>query len=240
MALKHAAGRVMASCILAVWAGVLCSGVGRAFEVNLDTSEVPELADWGQQAKELCEEWQPRLCHLLASKGYQPVDSIRIYMQKTDRGIADTGGGRIRISSGWVEQHPEDIGLVFHELVHVIQSYGHGGPGWLIEGIADYLRWAIYEGKPQEWFPVPDQAQGYRQSYRVCGGFLLWLESDRSPGIVKKLNTALRRGQYTETMFQEQADLPLDELWIAYVQDRKHPSGPEQDTDPKPATAHEN
>lgn len=207
-------------CIAALWAS-FNSPAGGAVVVNLDTSAVPEQAQWGQTAKELMTEWHPRITHLLATKGYEPIQTVNLTLRKSDRGIADASRNHIRVSSGWIEKHPEDIGLVVHELVHIIQGYGSGGHSWLTEGIADYIRWAIYEGKPQEWFHLPNAADGYCQGYQVCGGFLLWLESDRSPGIVKKLNTALRNGQYADALFEAEAGLPLDQLWQAYVQDRK-------------------
>lgn len=207
-------------CVLTVWTSLFIASAN-AFVVNLDTSAVPELAEWGQQAKDIVTEWYPRISNLLPTQDFQPPQTVQITLRNSNRGIADTARDHIRVSSGWIEQHPEDIGLVVHELVHVIQGYGHGSQPWLCEGIADYIRWAIYEGKPQQWFGVPDVADGYRQGYRVTGGFLLWLESDRAPGIVKQLNTALRRGQYSDAMFETEAGLPLDQLWTTYVQERK-------------------
>lgn len=189
--------------------------------VELDASAVPELEAWGQDAQKLAAEWYPRICHLLPTKDFTPASSVQITLRKSDRGIADASGGNIRISSGWIEKHPEDIGLVVHEMVHVVQSYRRGGPSWLTEGIADYIRWAIYECKPQEWFSVPDQPDGYRQSYRVSAGFLLWIESDRAPGIVKKLNTAMRNGQYSDEIFEKETGLALGPLWAEYVKERK-------------------
>lgn len=226
--MKKNAGRII-HFVFPLLISCLCSGAGNEVTVTLDVSAVPELADWGRNAKELIEQWYPRMHHLLATKGYEPNRSIQITLRKSDRGIADASGGHIRISSGWIEKHPEDIGLVVHEMVHVIQGYGSGGVSWLTEGIADYLRWAIYEGKPQEWFAVPDQPDGYKQGYQVCGGFLLWLESERAPGIVKKLNTALRGRKYNASMFEEETGLPLDQLWTIYVQERKRPAAVGQD-----------
>lgn len=198
-----------------------CWAADNGVTVNVDSSAVPELAQWGQDAGKLATEWYPRINHLLATRGFEPNRTVKIILRNSNRGIADSSGGDIRVSSGWIQQHPEDIGLVVHELVHVIQGYGPGNPSWLTEGIADYIRWAIYQGKPQEWFSMTEEPNGYRQGYQVCGGFLLWLESDRSPGIVKKLNTALRNGQFTESMFKDEAGLPLEQLWTTYVQERK-------------------
>ena len=190
--------------------------------VHLDVSEVPELADWGNKAKQLIEEWHQRTANLIPTKGFDVPTEVWLKIRRSNRGIAGTSGARITVSSGWIKKHPEDIGCVYHELVHVIQNYRRRVSGWLTEGIADYLRWAIYEGKSQDWFPFRDKPQGYRDSYRVAAGFFLWLESDCCPGIVNKLNTALRKRTYKgESFFKEETGHTIDELWADYVKDRK-------------------
>lgn len=188
-------------------------------QVELDASEVPHLKEWGETARELLIQWHPRMSNLLAAKDFKPATKITLKLKKTEEGVAYTSGTTIVVSSHWIEKHPEDLGLVAHELVHIIQAYPSARPSWLTEGIADYLRWAIYEGKPQEWFHRPKDKQGYRQSYRVAAGFLLWLESDLAPGIVKKLNAAMRSRKYSPELFQKETGLTLDELWDKYVQD---------------------
>jgi hypothetical protein len=107
-----------------------------------------------------------------------------------------------------------------HELVHIIQAYPSAEPSWVTEGIADYIRFAIFEEKPQSWFPIPAEEQGYKAGYRVTAGFLLWLESDTSRGIVKTLNTAMRRGTYSDELFKSETGRFLDELWQAYRDSR--------------------
>ena len=49
--------------------------------------------------------------------------------------------GHIVISATYLRNHPKDIDLVTHELMHVVQSYPDGQPGWFVEGIADYVQW---------------------------------------------------------------------------------------------------
>lgn len=185
--------------------------------VELDTSEVPHLAQWGEEAKALIVRWHPRINNLLAIKDYKPPRQIALKIRKSDNGVGATSGTTITISSGWIEKHPEDSGLVVHELVHVIQSYPNGDPWWVTEGIADYLRWGIYEGKEQSWFPRPKEKRGYEKGYQVAAGFLLWLESDLAPGIVKKLNTAMRKGEYSDDLFKTETGKSLDDLWNEYV-----------------------
>lgn len=189
--------------------------------VDLDVTEVPEHAAWGRHAKQLIEEWTPRIHNLLLCQGAKLPESIALKIEKTDKGIAATSGARIVVSSHWIDEHPDDIGLVLHELVHVIQAYPPGGPGWVTEGVADYLRWGIFEGKELSWFPRPKGPQGYRRSYQVAGGFLLWLEAGKAPGIVRQLNAAMRQGNYNDDIFRKATLQSLDELWDEYVSDVK-------------------
>lgn len=194
-----------------------------AVTVHLDVSEKPELADWGNQAKELIEQWYQRTANLLPTEGFTEPTEIWLKIKDSDEGVAWTSGVRIVVASGWIEKHPEDIGCVHHELVHALQRYPwRRVPGWVFEGIADYLRWAIYEGKPLSWFPYRDKPKGYEGSYQITGGFFLWLESGPCPGIVKKLNTAIRRNTYKDAgFFEKETGRPIDQLWADYVKVRK-------------------
>ncbi len=192
-----------------------------ALKVALDCSEVPELEAWCQEAIPILVEWYPRIVSLLASDGFTPPDAILLMIKKSDKGVGATAGTKIIAYSGWVTQHPDDVGMLVHELTHVIQRYPKPQPWWVTEGVADYIRWAIYEDKPLEWFSVPQSATGYTKGYRVAAGFLLWLESGPAPGIVRKLNTAMRNRRYNDTLFEDATGKPLSALWSQYQQDRK-------------------
>ena len=191
-----------------------------AVVVDLQTAEVPHLKPWGDQSKVLIDQWYPRIRNLLPANGQKPPQRITLRLRKSDEGIGETSGTTITVYSHWIEKHPEDLGLVLHELVHVIQAYPSGHPWWVTEGIADYLRWGIYEGKDQAWFPRPSEKQGYKKGYQVAAGFLMWLENEISPGIVKKLNAAMRSGTYSDDLFQKVTKLSLDQLWDQYVAQR--------------------
>ncbi len=194
----------------------------REIAVTVDTRETPALAPWAATACALVRRWYPRICNLLPSRGFNPPNAVALIFRKSNRGVAGTCGTRITISSHWVEAHPDDIGFVIHELTHVVQNYGDcRGSWWITEGIADYIRWAIFEGKPLAWFPRPNTADGYKQGYRATAGFLLWLESGEAPGIVKRLNTAMRRNRYREALFKQTAGRSLPALWKAYLADMK-------------------
>lgn len=185
--------------------------------VQLDVSQAPHLKDWGERSRQLILDWHPRIANLLPTKDFPPPNKVVLRIRKSEKGVAATAGRKITVMSHWVDKHPDDIGLVIHELVHVIQSYPGGSESWLVEGVADYVRFGIYEGKGLDWFPRPKKAQGYKRGYRVAAGFLLWLEADAAPGIVKKLNTAMRHREYNAEIFKDETGKTLDELWVEYV-----------------------
>lgn len=185
-------------------------------KVGVDTSEVPELAPWAEKAKALVEEWHPIISRLLASDGFDPPTEVQLDFKKGMRGVAATSGDRVSIAASWIERHPEDFGMVIHELVHVIQSYPPSRAGWLVEGIADYIRFHHYE--PQVKLAIADPARAsYRDSYRTTAQFLIWLESKYDKGIVPKLNAALRQRKYRDELFREITGKDLDALWAEFV-----------------------
>lgn len=62
---------------------------------------------------------------MVASKGFVPPSEMELVFRKSNEGIGGTSGNRIVVSSHWIEKHPEDIGLVVHELVHIIYRALH-------------------------------------------------------------------------------------------------------------------
>jgi hypothetical protein len=195
-------------------------------KVTLDTSEVPSLAPWGERAKRLVEEWYPIIADLLKSDGFTPPAEVKLVFEKDEKGIAGTSGATITIASGWVERHPDDFGMVIHELTHVIQSYPHyeDEAGWVVEGIADYVRYIRYEPKA-ELSPIDPKTASYRDGYGTAARFLAWIEKTYDKQIVARLNRALRGSKYAPEIFREATSKGLDELWGEFVQAKQGRSG---------------
>lgn len=116
-----------------------------AVSVVIDTSGAPDLEPWAKESKALVESWYPTIAGLLKSEGFEPRGKVTLVFSDRLKGVAETSGARITISADWVRRHPEDKGMVIHELTHVIQSYPPSRDGWLVEGIADYVRFFRYE-----------------------------------------------------------------------------------------------
>ncbi len=181
----------------------------------MDTSEVPELADWGKQARELVEKWHPRIAELLPSPGFTAPTTVKLVFRKNMKGVAYTSGTTIVIAADWVKQHPDDLGMVVHELTHVVQAYKRGGPGWLVEGIADNIRFFHYE--PKTTININPRRASYRDSYRTSARFLDWIEKNHDKDIVRTLNEALRKGEYKDDLFKTRTSKTLDELWALFI-----------------------
>jgi hypothetical protein len=79
-----------------------------------------------------------------------------------------------------------------------------------VEGIADYERFFKYE--PGKLGPVNPNRARYDGSYRVTAAFLAYLIEKHDKEIVRKLNAALRAGQYTEELFQGLTGKSVKEL----------------------------
>jgi hypothetical protein len=189
---------------------------GTIVQVTVDTSETPDLAGWGRRAGEACVQWTPKISALLPSDGFAPPKTVTLRFENDKQGVAGTSGDKITIAANYVRGHTNDLGMVIHELTHVVQAYpketeGFSKPGWLVEGIADYIR--LYHFEPAAPRPRvhPDKAS-YRDSYKTAAAFLAWLEQ-RHAGTIKKLNAALRAGRFKEKLLADCAGQPLDNLW---------------------------
>ncbi len=87
---------------------------------------------------------------------------------------------------------------------------GAGRPGWLVEGISDYIRFFKFE--PGKLGRINARTAHYDGSYRVSAAFLAYLTEKYDKEIVKKLNALLREGRYEENAFQKLTGKPLKEL----------------------------
>ena len=114
-----------------------------------------------------------------------------------------------------------DWGMIAHELVHFIQGYqggpGTGVPGWITEGIGDYVRHAFFEPE-REMRPVNAERARYINAYQVSAGFLMWIAEEYDLEIVPKLNAHGRHRTYSDDVFVEYTGKSLDDLWTEYAE----------------------
>jgi hypothetical protein len=180
-------------------------------EFTLDVSDAPDMKEWAEAVVRVCERQYPMICTELASDGFTPPTRISMTFKNDYKGVAAAGGNRITGSVKYFKDHPKDVGAMVHETAHCVQSYRKRGlPGWLVEGIADYIRFWKYEPGTAGRLN-PDRAQ-YNASYRTSAAFLAFVSDKYDPKLVTKLNAALRAGTYDTDLWKTLTGKPVEEL----------------------------
>jgi len=136
------------------------------------------------------------------------------------KGVAATSYGLVRFNPQWFVKHPEDIDVVTHEVMHIVQNYGSNNvPGWLTEGIADYARYTFgINNAASGWSLTPFKpTQSYTNAYRITARFLVWLQKNKQSDIVDKLDASMRAGTYTPELWVKLTSKNVDELWAEYA-----------------------
>ena len=209
--------------------------LGADVEITIDSSQVPELKDWCEkELRPALEKWYPLIVSDLPSNGFTAPKKFTVVIDPSYRGVAATGGTRVMVSPSWIKGQSsrqgwnEAVGSVIHEEVHVVQQYGYGrrrggatrNPVWLVEGIADYIRWFKYE--PVEHRPKPratnrGRPASYTDSYQTTATFLQWVADHYDHEIVVQLNASLRDGKYVPELWTLYTGKTVDELWAEFA-----------------------
>lgn len=216
--------------------------------ISIDTSAAPDLADWTEhKLAPVLAVWYPKIVALLPSTGFAAPSAYSITVQKMD-GVAYTADTKVFVSQQWIQDqmNGEAIGTIVHETVHVIQQYHGYGPSWMIEGIADYVRWFKFEpqshGADIVWMrqlgPRPGDACSivvpctdghfsprYDASYRISANFLNWVSVKYGSNIVRELNADLRQRNYTPDFWKRRTGKTMEALgdeWKQQIQAQLH------------------
>jgi hypothetical protein len=206
---------------------------GGKYQIIIDTSETPDLTEWAK--KELgpvLQQWYPKIVRMLPSEGYEAPTRVSVTFSANMQGVAATGGTRVRCAENWFRKNlqGEAKGAVVHELGHVVQNYGMGRrgnpdatrtPGWVVEGICDYIRWFLYEPETHgAEITARNIAQArYDANYRISANFLNWVTATYDKEIVRKLNAAARQGKYSEDLWKEYTGHTVQELGDEWKKD---------------------
>jgi hypothetical protein len=180
-------------------------------EVVVNVSDAPEMKDWAENAARVCERAYPMINAELRDEGFRPARRITLTLKKDYDGVAATSGHDIVGSVRFFKDHPDDVGALVHETVHVVQAYdGHPNPGWLVEGVDDYIRFFKFE--PGKLGTIDAKRAHYDGSYRVTAAFLAYLTEEYDRAIVRKLNSLMRAGRYTDEAFHDLTGKSLGQL----------------------------
>lgn len=204
--------------------------------IEIDVTDSPESKEWAETGKALLEEWYGKLTQLLATDGVDPMtgrqtgnafkrpDKIRLVFKKELNVPAYASGAEITISGKWIADHPDDLGVVIHEAVHVIQQYPNydGKQGWLVEGIADYIRWWRYEPELHSGSSrtrINFASAKYTDAYRTTAKFLAWASRKYDMRLVPALDKAMRDSRDPMPVFEAVTGKSAEDLWDEFSKD---------------------
>jgi predicted alpha-1,2-mannosidase len=147
--------------------------------------------------------------------------AVKFIIDKNYDGVAATyDGNTIVYNPAWFEKNPEDLDVITHELMHVVQNYGGNNvPGWVTEGVADYVRATEGINNVNGKWTMPDLApkHNYYDAYRITARFLVWITQHYQKDFVVKLNEAARTKKYTTDFWKDTTGKTVEELWKEYV-----------------------
>ena len=207
------------------------------FRYLIDSTKAPALTEWTESdLLPVIEEWYPKLVDLLPSDGYRAPDVVHFEFRDDMGGTpAYAIGNKIALSATWFpgQLEREAKGCVVHEMGHVVQNYWRARqtnpmptetPGWVTEGICDYIRWFLYEPQSQGAIVRDPRQAKYDASYRITANFLDWLITTKDKDLVRKLNAAAREGRYDEKLWEEWTGQTVQELgqeWQKAIEEGK-------------------
>ncbi len=194
------------------------------YKIDIDTTEVPELQPWVQEVLvPVCKSWYPRIVELLPSDSYEAPRAFTIVFKSDMEGVAFASGTQITGAGPWYlrNKEGEGPGSIVHEMVHVVQQYrrprgGNRNPGWMVEGVADYIRWFIYEPVEKRPRVNPDRAN-FDDSYRTTGAFLDYAVKQYDKELVTKFNAKMRQGEYSDELWKAYTGKTAAEIWAEFA-----------------------
>ena len=193
--------------------------------VTIEVASAPDLEAWAHdQLLPVCDDWYPQIQEMLPSDGFVAPGHFTVaFRGDLPKGVpAWTAGKTITCNIPWFRRNlkGEARGAVVHEMVHVVQQYGsrRSNPGWLVEGIADYIRWFKYEPQAHGADIRQPQSAKYDAGYRVTANFLNYVTDHHDAQIVAQLNAAMRQGTYSDDLWKARTGNSVAELAAQWKQ----------------------
>ncbi|KAJ6636271.1 Allergen Tha p 2 [Pseudolycoriella hygida] len=204
---------------LRVFAMTLLANSCYGVTIDIDTSQAPDLANFGNMLKKVLIPWYPIVSAELASPNFTPTDKMTIIFDINYAGIAVTNlnENKIVCSVKYYRRFQDDVGSLIHEMTHIIQNPNRNCPIWIIEGVADWFRYYKYE--PSSRMPSkPQSTDSYMRGYGVTAYFLQYV-IDNTPQMqapyhmVYWVNKDCREGTYNDSIWPRLTGKTLSQLW---------------------------
>jgi hypothetical protein len=182
-------------------------------QIQVDTSQAPDLASHGATAKAFLEIWYPKMAVRLAAPEFTPISSFTIQYDPNYDGLAqaDWSVGLLKVNADYPRQNPHDLGMYMHESTHLLDAFFKKNvPGWADEGLADWSReFILHDRDPSRPAAGDSYTKGYSQASFLYG----WIESTFGVPWTHKLAVAGNQNAFSIDLFDEVTGKSLDVLW---------------------------
>jgi hypothetical protein len=192
---------------------------------NVDFREAPEMRDLAERARRTGDEVYPKILVLLADETTKSPRQFDIVFTRRLKSFAAgaTQGSKISLNAAWLALHPEDLDqLLAHEMTHVAQKYRFApfyrtrAPAWWEEGIASYVPYKVGFMEGSWCAQCTAEFPHYLSGYSCAGAFLFYVDKLYGSNVVRRLNSSLRRGSYSDALFADATGKSLQELWDGF------------------------
>ncbi|MEO6568937.1 MAG: basic secretory protein-like protein [Opitutaceae bacterium] len=210
-------------------AAAIAAAPAADLKVDIDTSAVvaqsPEIQLWATHAAEVCRTWYPVIAQVLGRGSRLPKQITLVFVPHALSPAYCDGAARIYFDTTHVLEEPTNYGMAVHELCHVVQQ-SKARLSWVTEGIADYVRYYLYEFDPTRGSIRAGQSH-YTDSYWTTARFLDFVVRTYDPQIILRLSTAMRDPATDEAtirrIFLESSSIvppnrkTIDALWADFI-----------------------
>jgi predicted alpha-1,2-mannosidase len=173
-----------------------------------------------EQKQRFIEQYFTQYPKLFNKYNSESPKEVLFFIDDKYTGVAEASGNRVRFNPAFFNKNLEDLDAITHELMHLVQQYGYSNcPGWVTEGIADYVR-AIYGiNNVKGGWTMPDvlPTHSYNNSYRITARFFIWITQNYKSDFITTLDGMIRQKKYSENTWKELTGKSVEELWKDYV-----------------------
>ncbi|MDA7518164.1 basic secretory family protein [bacterium] len=198
----------------------------------VDITDAPQYEKWVKdELSPVILEWYPKIVDLLPGKDYEAPAKVTLkFKNDVPKGVpAYATGSLVTMNAPWFKNQlmKEAKGCVVHELVHVVQNYWLAPrlnpnpsrtPSWVTEGLADYIRWFLFEpeSKGAHYTPAQIRKMKHDASYRISANFIDWVSRNYKEDIASLINNAARNGRYDESLWKKHTGISIEKLAKAW------------------------
>ncbi|MEV6974504.1 basic secretory protein-like protein [Kitasatospora sp. NPDC093806] len=159
--------------------------------IDLDYSRAPDLGPWLERQKQTIADYYSTISSLVTKGAWTPAPRFKIVL---DPAITDYPAEarpwaipEIHANINYTRGNPNDTGFLLHEAAHVA-FFGHPErPGWLEEGLADWVRY--YNFQPGTVHPLAP-GDRYKSGYSATAKFIDYVKNRYGrPDLPYLLNT---------------------------------------------------